>query len=43
MLLWVGEMAKLCQTDFNYWGNGSEAEYNQITNELVRKVYLKIK
>ena len=36
MLAWVEEMTKLCQPDSIYWCNGSEDEYEQITNELVK-------
>ncbi len=36
MLEWVEEMAKLCQPDSIYWCDGSEDEYERITNELVK-------
>jgi len=33
---WVGEMAKLCQPEDIYWCDGSEKEYNNLCNDLVK-------
>jgi phosphoenolpyruvate carboxykinase (GTP) len=36
LLNWVKEIAGLCTPDNVYWCNGSEEEYNQLTDELVK-------
>jgi len=36
LIAWVEEMVKLCKPDSIYWCNGSEEEFQQITNELIK-------
>ncbi|MBM7784676.1 phosphoenolpyruvate carboxykinase (GTP) [Tenggerimyces flavus] len=35
LLAWVDEVAELCQPDSIYWCDGSDAEWAELTNELV--------
>ncbi len=35
LLAWVDEVAELCQPDSIYWCDGSDAEWTELTNELV--------
>jgi phosphoenolpyruvate carboxykinase (GTP) len=41
LLAWVAEVSELTQPDSVYWVDGSEAEYKQLTDELVEAGTLK--